>query len=388
MGMTPFYQGARPAPSVRFDARSPGLRSANIGLLYTRFYDQFQADWTVNDEAKRTWVGRFELGSAGDAGALARTSQRLSALATALGGHVRTFRTDWHFATGLGNDHPVENGLSFHHTLGVPYLAASGVKGMLRGWVECWMDLDEAERKARIARWFGSVSDEAGTGSAGNLVFFDAVPTQPLALGPDVMTPHMGGWYASGDQIRRPADLATRAPADWHSPVPVPFLVVRQGTFQFAVAPRLVGDAAADALARQDCAAAMEQLNEALQWMGAGAKTAAGYGRMLSEATLEQAKAARAQAALAQSGIKLGQETWEGATFTWDPGRRALNVTSSTGRTAKSDGAEAEALVSAGVSKEDAARMQKKGKKLKGTAFVEAVGNRVKVVRIEVPVTA
>lgn len=148
------------------------------------------------------------------------------------------------------------------------------------------------------------------------------------------------------------------------------------------------GDAAADALARQDCAAAMEQLSEAPQWMGAGAKTAAGYGRMLSEATLEQAKAARAQAALAQSGIKLGQETWEGATFTWDPGRRALNVTSSTGRTAKSDGAEAEALVSAGVSKEDAARMQKKGKKLKGTAFVEAVGNRVKVVRIEVPVTA
>lgn len=36
------------------------------------------------------------------------------------------------FATGLGNEHPVENGFSFLTPYGLPYLAGSGVKGVLR----------------------------------------------------------------------------------------------------------------------------------------------------------------------------------------------------------------------------------------------------------------
>lgn len=36
------------------------------------------------------------------------------------------------FATGLGNEHPIENGFSFLTPYGLPYLAGSGVKGILR----------------------------------------------------------------------------------------------------------------------------------------------------------------------------------------------------------------------------------------------------------------
>jgi CRISPR-associated protein Cmr6 len=36
------------------------------------------------------------------------------------------------FATGLGNDHPVENGFAFLSPYGLPYLAGSGVQGVLR----------------------------------------------------------------------------------------------------------------------------------------------------------------------------------------------------------------------------------------------------------------
>ncbi len=36
------------------------------------------------------------------------------------------------FATGLGNEHPVENGFAFLTPYGLPYLAGSGVKGILR----------------------------------------------------------------------------------------------------------------------------------------------------------------------------------------------------------------------------------------------------------------
>ena len=36
------------------------------------------------------------------------------------------------FATGLGLEHPIENGFSFLSPYGLPYLAGSGVKGVLR----------------------------------------------------------------------------------------------------------------------------------------------------------------------------------------------------------------------------------------------------------------
>lgn len=36
------------------------------------------------------------------------------------------------FATGLGNEHPIENGFAFLSPYGIPYLSGSGVKGVLR----------------------------------------------------------------------------------------------------------------------------------------------------------------------------------------------------------------------------------------------------------------
>ncbi len=40
------------------------------------------------------------------------------------------------FATGLGNEHPIENGFAFLTPYGLPYLAGSGVKGVLRRTAE------------------------------------------------------------------------------------------------------------------------------------------------------------------------------------------------------------------------------------------------------------
>src|SRR5690625_3756282 len=36
------------------------------------------------------------------------------------------------FTTGLGNEHPLENGFAFLNPYGLPYLPGSGVKGVLR----------------------------------------------------------------------------------------------------------------------------------------------------------------------------------------------------------------------------------------------------------------
>ena len=70
-----------------------------------------------------------------------------------------------------------------------------------------------------------------------------------------------------------------RVPADWHNPVPIPFLVVKEGGFLFSIAPRN----SLDEEAKAGLPDVMLALSNALDYMGAGAKTATGYGRMLGD---------------------------------------------------------------------------------------------------------
>ncbi len=66
-------------------------------------------------------------------------------------------------------------------------------------------------------------------------------------------------------------------PGDWMSPEPIQFLTVAPGQeFLFTLAPRLPEDEEN----MGDVELAIAWLEEALAWMGAGAKTAAGYGRL------------------------------------------------------------------------------------------------------------
>lgn len=364
------------------------LDRANFGLAYTRFFDRYDAGtWDVPEDGKRDWIKKF-CGRAGNPTALAQAAKRLQNLVQALGGQTGVFKTQGNFVTGLGIDHPVENGLSFHPTLGVPYLGAAGVKGLLRAWVEVWMELPEGSDSASvIARWFGTASDKDGEGSAGNLIFFDAIAATPLTMAADVMTPHMGKWYEKGSEINAqaganaPNSLANAAPADWHSPVPVPFLVVSDGEFQFGIAPRAVGDAAADAQARQDCATAWAQLQLALEWLGAGAKTAVGYGRMKSqEALLREQEQTRASD-LAAAGIAQGEEEWPGLRLSWDKGKQALTVTSAAGKKITVRGDKANTLLQA-LDAEAVAKMKAKGKEIKANGRVRVNGNEFELLSL------
>lgn len=319
----PLYQGsASAAKSI-----APGsYKTANTGLWYTRFYDAFEADWSVGDEGKRGWIDRvIRLETSGDTAQLASLNDRQQRLCLALGGVTAELETDGPFVTGMGLSHPVENGFTFHPTLGMPYLPASGIKGLLRGWVEAWMEHDEQTKNNVIARWFGASkgNDKDMPEGAGHLIFFDALPVKPVNLGCEIMTPHMGKWYEKGGQIS-PNDYATTAPADWHSPVPVAFLVVKNGTsFRFMVAPRLIGDDAADTLAKSDVILAMKELKNALEWIGAGAKTATGYGRMIDRRAENEAES---KASLAAAGITVGEEKWDKAKLSWNKGNRTLTV--------------------------------------------------------------
>ncbi|ACL72877.1 CRISPR-associated RAMP protein, Cmr6 family [Thioalkalivibrio sulfidiphilus HL-EbGr7] len=265
----PLYEAARGEPL--------GLPSGgHAGLWFERFFDRFDADWQLGDStAKSGWIDSIAGKDHGDREALRAATDRQSSLAKDLGGRSQDFEADWRFVTGLGLAHPVENGFLWHHTLGVPYLPGAAVKGLVRAWVSQWWDAPSEEaRKQRLLDWFGS--DDTGNPKGfrtGGFIFFDALPIKPVTLVRDVMTPHAGKWYEQGGNIEDPARQPEAVPADWHDPIPVPFLVAQKPHLRFAIAPR-------DPAHKGELDQVMEALGDALDWLGAGAKTAAGYGRM------------------------------------------------------------------------------------------------------------
>jgi len=269
-------------------------KSPHAGLWYDKFVDVWQGTdrhsaeqgmQTHGDESvKQRWMAKLDdcrsvggpspdgklEGKFGDGEQLQRRAERLESLAESQTGWVSEFETTARFITGLGLSHPVENGFNWHHTLGTPYLPASGVKGVVRQWAAQWTeyysDEDEDLRATSddISRIFGeSADDDHGVGS---VIFFDAMPAGPVELDIDIMTPHYQEWYQKGTES---------PPGDWHDPTPIPFLTVAADqTFQFALAPRT--DCEQD---RKDAKDAAQWLVDALYWIGAGAKTAVGYGR-------------------------------------------------------------------------------------------------------------
>lgn len=266
--MTPLY--------LQHNAPPKPPDNCHLGLWYTNFFNRYNDRWTLDATAKSDWISSIAHKVCGDSNALEQQASRLLQLIKALNGQFAICQTNWHFATGLGLPHPVENGLAWHPTLGVPFLAGSAMKGLLRAWVEVW---DETDRAQRLINWFGEQEQ------AGQLIFFDAIPTKPVRLTTDIMTPHYGKWYEQGHDIQE--TMATvlekpdRLPADWHEPVPVPFLAVKPNTpFFVAVAARNKD--------HQLAQTALNALTDALQWLGAGAKTAAGYGHMIRDEGTEQ----------------------------------------------------------------------------------------------------
>ena len=235
---------------------------ANFGLWYDKFCFYWERDrdkWTLG-ERKKDWIATVTgRNICGQVRQIKDAVDRYIALVIAYGGQVRAYRTASRFVTGLGREHPVENGFTWHHTLGTPYLPGPSVKGVLRNWVA---HLADASDKNLVASLFGP-EGKVMEKSAGDLIFFDALPTSPVTLETEEMTPHYSEYYRdNGTQY---------PPADWYSPIPIPFLTVAEGQgFIFGIAPR------------RGSSVELEQvfgwLDQALEILGAGAKTASGYG--------------------------------------------------------------------------------------------------------------
>lgn len=196
------------------------------------------------------------------------------------GAEIRERETLGRLVVGLGGESVLETHLTLHRTYGVPYIPGSAIKGLLSRFAAtrlegaAWArDLDPKNfHRGEAQKALFGTTEEAGL-----LVFFDAVPIT-YQLHPDVMTPHHSNYY-SGENV---------PPADWDSPIPVPFLSVT-GRFLFALG---LASGVSKEEGKPWLEAAWKILELALREEGIGAKTTSGYGRMRLEETKAQARAA------------------------------------------------------------------------------------------------
>lgn len=313
------------------------------------------------------------------------------------------------FTTGLGNEHPLENGFSFLNPYGLPYLPGSGVKGVVReaarqlasgewedprGWHtepvgEFRVREDGEEKTIRLTALdvlFGRETPEGESGHfRGVLSFWDVIPEiSGNTLRVEVMTPHQTHYYQQ-KQDRKSG--ASTTPHDSGQPNPILFLTVPPGSkFHFFVTCDLARlNRVAPSLAEQDH---WKQLLDAafahaFDWLGFGAKTAVGYGAMRRKARpagVSSGERKESSGALkSPAGAEEKLEIWENATLKWNPGKQEITASC----TGKPNAILAQGLAKAfleSLSQEQ--REQLKNKKSLGPVRlrVRADGNKVTVV--------
>lgn len=280
------------------------------------------------------------------------------------------------FSTGLGNEHPVENGFAFLSPYGLPYLAGSGVKGVLkRAAQELLSESAPGFAPPLIDALFGPEDSEAGKvpddeRRRGALVCWDVFPSPPGdRLAVEVMTPHAGDYYRGQQE-----------PHDAGQPVPVPFLALPAGsalrfivTFEPALWP---GDLPAGGWH----ALVQAAFDRAFDWLGFGAKTAVGYGAMRrADALARQTQAVQAPAApIAPAASSRDNEAvWSDVALTWNKGPRRLTALHPDKRSAHVDGDKAVTFIA--QLPEAAAQRLKGGKSVKASVRVGLRGNWTKL---------
>jgi CRISPR-associated protein Cmr6 len=167
---------------------------------------------------------------------------------------------------GLGAESVLEASISLHRTYGVPYIPGSALKGLAAAAAHQSLE-DPDWKKLAADGTIGTIGTFhrvlfGDQESSGYVTFHDAlwIPeggTLPLDL--DVMTVHHPDYYQG---------TAGAPAADWDSPNPVAFLTAH-GRYLLAVTGP-----------EEWTNTAMSILQIAVEENGAGAKTAAGYGRL------------------------------------------------------------------------------------------------------------
>jgi len=124
---------ANPAVIQRVAVVAGNFADAAPGHRFSLYFPIWRSDWSADNAGKNDAIQKCtsihpEIGKVLDE---LRARQKVLFKSHAQGLRIEAIASS-PFATGLGNEHPVENGFAFLSPYGLPYLSASGVKGGLR----------------------------------------------------------------------------------------------------------------------------------------------------------------------------------------------------------------------------------------------------------------
>lgn len=305
----------------------------NLGLILDKFAPWAQdqrGGWALtmyntrqnpitSGEAKGLWLKSLPKAERTDLALMHARQQRWLEAARSEGGTAFTMTTAERLVAGLGASHVLETALTLERNTGLPYLPGSSVKGLARAWglievaAQLGISIDDDEEKGEIEdvpllnklaetlisqpsetlsqelakQWVVSEDAEAYVqwfrfifgwqGEAGSVCFLDAIYAGERAprYAVDVMTPHYVKYYT---------DNGGSAPTEDDNPNPVSFITVDAGNvFAFGLLPRpsafvTAGNESRDTQSAQALDIATDWLVNGLSKLGAGSKTAAGYG--------------------------------------------------------------------------------------------------------------
>ncbi|RME81390.1 MAG: type III-B CRISPR module RAMP protein Cmr6, partial [Zetaproteobacteria bacterium] len=294
------------------------MEQAPPGHRFTLYFAGWDENWSLADTQKRETLSGIQL-RLDDLRCRDALIERQRAQGERIGGALFSIvaQSTAPFVTGLGYEHPLENGFAFLNPYGLPYLPGSSVKGVLRkaaeelvlggeaqgfDMLDVWRlfgfdgnaaFLNEVERiqnvladQARLEKWLKKVLPKAfkqkglddpqafltslpknnalrrSLFNMGALSFWDVFPQGKLTI--EIMTPHHANYLQKGG-----------TPHDSEKPNPIPFLAVAPGAkFHFFV--QQIGDIG-------DCDwrdVLIQCFQHAFDWLGFGAKTSVGYGAM------------------------------------------------------------------------------------------------------------
>jgi len=185
-----------------------------------------------------------------------------------------TLTTKSRLIVGLGGGSALEVSIKLHFIYGFPYIPSSAIKGVLRAYkilekldfdFEKYSDLEkkiesgnrEDKEIGTFVRVFGNQQYK------GDLIILDAIPKKFPKLEEDIMNPHYPKYYNEKE-----------SPTDNQYPVPIKFLTVaKEEKFNFYFKNSQVYKEAFETDLKQD-------LIEAFNYIGIGAKTGIGYGSL------------------------------------------------------------------------------------------------------------
>ena len=352
---TPAYLGqdfSHASPGLRFGMYLPlwGINRRTRELLWSTadidyaVRGQQREEREIKVENKTSALQQACKLSANDKATMAALAQRQSHTAQACADVLTLDATATApFTTGLGNEHPLENGFAFLNPYGLPYLPGSGVKGVLRqaarelasgewgeshGWSSEKTHLLGKIELSTIDALFGLESENGGNEHVrGALSFWDALPLIPGdSLAVDIMTPHQSHYYQQ--RLDRKSGDST-SPHESGQPNPISFLTLPPDTrFAFHVQcdvthlERIAPDLAHDNRWQQLLAQAFKH---AFEWLGFGAKTRVGYGAMQPDQAALERRERKAAEEQAQAARKAAEHQRQAELETMTPVDRAIN---------------------------------------------------------------